>query len=154
MVTKTSWKPAIKFVLVVSWNLASISRHFPVICNYPLQWDFLYVAPQNDGFWSPNLSKLNEFQFGLYRVSLCSVWRTTHLYLVSLTSCGYGTAFTFLGKTPVLCDDLWLPASSFVVSSITRWTARISREQFDLESSHFIGISIPTYFTATLDVTS
>ena len=38
------WEPALEFVLVVCWNFASILQHFPVICNYPFQLDFLYGA--------------------------------------------------------------------------------------------------------------
>ena len=60
----------------------------------------------------------------------------------------------FLGK-PVcrsaLRDDLHPPASSFVV--ITKWAARTSGKQFDIESPNFTGTSAPTCSTAASDMT-
>ena len=56
-------------------------------------------------------------------------------------------------STTPLCDDL-PPAASFGVrrssSSITKWTARMSRELIDLESPNFTRTCKLTYSTATL----
>ena len=83
------WKPAIRFVLVVTWKYASISRRFPVICEYPFQWDFQYVFPKMADFGRPippnwtnfNLTSISQTEVSLrclaYYTPQCdaAVWK-------------------------------------------------------------------------------
>ena len=43
---------------------SSILHRFRVICDYSLQWDFLYSAPQNGVFGHPIPPTMDRFQFG------------------------------------------------------------------------------------------
>ena len=55
------------------------------------------------------------------------------------------------GHFKALCD---VGFDIFVHSFDTKSTCRLSPETFDLESSNFTLTSVPTHFTATLDMTS
>ena len=80
------WKPSIKFVLVVSWNCASILRRFPVIYGYPLQWDFgRSICPR----WTNVLASISHTD-----VSLRSLCRTPQFVVAFWIHC---TLVHFLG---------------------------------------------------------
>ena len=83
---------------MVSWNFASILRRSPVICDYPIQWEFLYGTPKMAHFgrsirprWTHFLASVSNTEVSLRSFwhtlllppSLCTFWVTWRVSMVT-----------------------------------------------------------------------